>query len=1065
MKPLVDYCKHTLVAMTLGGVGCVVQAASIAAYESQPKYKNPTPALTQELNVLDLCGSVSSTLPRDNTLLNTHNSALPPRPTDRAVAEIGKLPGDARILLTVSRVGAPADGVSVLKVGIELLDSANNPYTADTDVLLETQRGRLQPDAMQTAVGSTRLQIKGGKACVNLIAPHEPGESRLVASSGPIVAEGTLQFTPDLRPMIAVGVIDAQFSMKQLKKGALVEPSQDDGFEETVKEFGNASGRAALFLKGKIKGDTLLTLAYDSDKPARDGLFRDINPNQFYPVYGDASIKGFDAQSAKRLYIRLDQDRAFALYGDIQTAEPSSHWQAQGLALGQYQRTLTGAKGHAESQNGHSVNVFLANETIRQVVEEIRGKGISGPYSVSNPNGVANSEVVQILTRDRNQPAVILSTVNLTRFVDYDFEPFSGRILFKSPVPGVDENLNPVSIRIAYEVDGGGPSYWVGGVNGHYQLSKNIAIGGSAVHNGDSDPGTGGTAATLQDLRSLNTVIRIGNRQFIVGEVAQSQQFSGASGYAGRLEYRFDGLKVDSRVAYTTAGENFYNPSAPITAGRSEFTAKMTYRLRNGASIVTDAVSSEDRATASKQNAAAVSLLLKLSERLNLDVGVRWSQDSSSGTQLVSASPTYSSFWGYGLGSTANTGTQQEQSSLDSVTSTGVESLAVRGRLTGKLGDNANLYGEAEVDTSDSTRKMLALGGDYRVAEKTRLYGRHELTNSLAVQSVASLASGRSSVLGMSTDYMNDGQVFSEYRLRDSASGRENYAASGVRNLWDIGHGLRMSTSAEYLTVTGTNAGHATALGLGLDSMASPTTKMAGRIEFRTDPSVNYWLNTLALDHKLNLDWTLFGRNYTAFGDDRTGVGNSLQWRTVLGTAWRETDKNRWNALAKYEFKRTLEPTTPTDSNAHIIAMNVNWQPTLKLTLSGQFGTKWLDEVLDGVNSASVATLVGGRAMYDIVPKWDVGALANVLFSSPGKARQYNLGLETGYRFYENFWVSLGYNFLGFDDGDLSGTDYTNKGVFVRLRFKFNEDLFKFDDPKVNRSLPQAASSVTVSTP
>ncbi|MFH4351956.1 hypothetical protein WAJ70_22995, partial [Acinetobacter baumannii] len=76
-----------------------------------------------------------------------------------------------------------------------------------------------------------------------------------------------------------------------------------DGFEEELQEISssdngksNVTGRAAMFLKGKVRGEYLLTLAYDSDKDKNQRLFRDIRPDEYYPVYGDSAAKGFDAQ-------------------------------------------------------------------------------------------------------------------------------------------------------------------------------------------------------------------------------------------------------------------------------------------------------------------------------------------------------------------------------------------------------------------------------------------------------------------------------------------------------------------------------------------------------------------------------------------------------------------------------------------------------------------------------------------------------------------------------------------------------------------------------------------------
>ncbi len=60
-------------------------------------------------------------------------------------------------------------------------------------------------------------------------------------------------------------------------------------------------------------------MAYDSDKDTEERLFRDIQPDRFYPVYGDASVRGFDAQSTGRFYVRVDKNRSYLLYGDFTT--------------------------------------------------------------------------------------------------------------------------------------------------------------------------------------------------------------------------------------------------------------------------------------------------------------------------------------------------------------------------------------------------------------------------------------------------------------------------------------------------------------------------------------------------------------------------------------------------------------------------------------------------------------------------------------------------------------------------------------------------------------------------
>ena len=76
-----------------------------------------------------------------------------------------------------------------------------------------------------------------------------------------------------------------------------------------------------------------------------------------------------------------------------------------------------------------------------------------------------------------------------------------------------------------------------------------------------------------------------------------------------------------------------------------------------------------------------------------------------------------------------------------------------------------------------------------------------------------------------------------------------------------------------------------------------------------------------------------------------------------------------------------------------------------------------------------------------------------MLYSPQGSSVQHAMGVEVGYQLQDNLWLSAGYNWRGFSDRDLSGSDYTNRGVYVRIRFKFDEDLFGRRDSARNPAL------------
>jgi hypothetical protein len=91
------------------------------------------------------------------------------------------------------------------------------------------------------------------------------------------------------------------------------------------------------------------------------------------------------------------------------------------------------------------------------------------------------------------------------------------------------------------------------------------------------------------------------------------------------------------------------------------------------------------------------------------------------------------------------------------------------------------------------------------------------------------------------------------------------------------------------------------------------------------------------------------------------------------------------------------------------------------------------------------AHLTSGRVGYDVSRRIDVGGLASVMWSGADDRLRRAFGAELGVLLIQNTWVSLGYNVTGFSDRDFNdvlATDATSRGLFVRLRMKFDESLF-----------------------
>ncbi len=1055
-------------------------------------------------------------------------------------------PPVGRLVLEVGRDGIPADGQTPVPVTVRVLDANGRPVAGEVRVTLEHSGGRLmlagaasdeagpRPSDVDPAEPGVQVVVRDGELRLVLLAPPAAQDVRLRLRVADLSAEGEVHFVPELRDMVAVGLLEGVVS---LRDPVQIEPvRRGDPFEREInrwsREFNsgraNVGARAALFLKGVVSGEYLLTASYDSDKDTRARLLRDIQPDRYYPVYGDSALRGVDARSAERLYLRVDHQRSYLLIGDFSTGEGftqvhgggnSAPWRQR--SLGAYNRSATGVKHHLQG-DGYFSNVHVFNDTLRQVVEEFRSQG-SGPYGLSNNAVLEGSEKLEVVVRDRNQPARILSVRPLLRLIDYSFEPFSGRILLNSFLPAFDDQLNPVSLRVSYELDQGGNAFWVTAADGQLALGQGVEVGGSVVR--DRNP------YAPYELASANLGWHLGPRTDAVLEVARSRSeintnpintattpalanLSGPiDGQAWRAELRHEGEVVEARAALGRSEIGFLNPAAPLQGGRSEGQGRVTAKLGGGFKAYGEVLRSENLAPAEGGQRAAEGVGLRYAAAaddgalagLGIDFGLRQIRETAgqvSATTLAGTSPFGSTAGLSGsLGSGAAGGatgfgnqlidpatglpviqpgsTSAGQTAIGSSTvpaGTQLDSRTARLALGYRVSERLGLGAEVEQSISGETRQRRALGADYRLGESAQLYGRYE--RQTGVSSLEGLtAPDRQAdawVAGVRSSAWSGGQLYSELRMRDAISGADLQMASGMRQNWPIAAGVRLGAGVERIAVLQGPASDATAVFTGLDYAADPLWKGSTRVEWRrsgdrgdtvADDGFTTTLWQLMAARKLDRDWTLLVRNYL-LRTDYVARGDVLQDRAQIGVAYRETDADRLSALARYELKNERDASNAAvgelHSLAHIVSSHADWHPSRPWWWTGRLAAKWQEDRFEGgVTDRYQAQLLGLRTVYDWTENWDIGAMATMQFGQgSASGRQQALGLEAGRLLMQNLWLSVGWNVSGFaGDADLAGYEYTQRGAYVRLRFKFDEDLFAGGNPQVNRALDRPVSS------
>ncbi len=944
--------------------------------------------------------------------------------------------------------GAVADGKTPAVIVVRMQDKFGTPVTSRLPVTLSINLGRLDVIDVNPVEPGVQVFIEGGSAEFSILPPVDPGQAMISVESGRVRVNTPLDFLPDLRDMIAVGLIEGIINLRKIDSRALVPTREQDAFEKeitrTARSWNNdksdGTARAALFLKGKVKGEYLLTVAYDSDKDSRERLFRDIQPDQFYPVYGDSSTRGFDAQSTGRLYLRVDNKKSYLLYGDFNTSMGAENRQ-----LSNYNRSLTGIKQHYESGK-ISANIFASRDSTKQAIEEFPANGTSGPFRLANSRGLINSEKLEILTRDRNRNSSILRALPLLRFVDYELELLTGRILLKAPIASLDENLNPQSLRITYEVDQGGPEFWVAGADAQIKLTDRVEVGASIVD--DRNP------LDQYRMMSVNTVARVAYKTFIIAEIVRTsrEKYSdGASlgelsGYAKRIEFKRKDGDFEGNLYVAKSDAGFDNPNASLAKGRTEAGGKMSYRINDKTGVKMELLATQDNVTNAKRDGVMLTFERTLATGLRAEMGMRHSRDTQA-AQLP------------GVGGSLG---QQVKN----------EVTTIRSRLTGEFPGVKGLsaYGEAEVDIEDSARKILAVGGEYQLPNKGRLYVRHEFVSSITgPYGLSSQQRQNATVFGVNTDYMKDGNLFSEYRVRDALSGGDAEAAVGLRNAWTIAEGIKLQTGFERVhTLSGTGTGESTAATFGLEYTVNPLWKGSTRFEIRKGNTQDSILSTVALASKLNRNWTLLGRNtFSLLTNKGQTAGENRQDRLQFGLAYRDTDNDFWNAVGRVEHRTESDTTQPAivlKRSVEMISLHANWQPRRPFTFSGRYAAKWVNDQSNGLSSKNNTHLVAGRAIWEIAPRWDASLNASTLLSRGAAAKQYGLGVELGFMVMENLWVSAGYNWFGYKDADLTVGEYTNKGVFLRLRYKFDEDLFASKSTATTGKTPMSIENITTAT-
>ena len=528
--------------------------------------------------------------------------------------------------------------------------------------------GRNVPGETVRVMGQSILVDDDGKFVSEQILPK--GEQSLeVIVAGENGGENRILRSVDVKDADTFYVAQVEATVGQ---NIAEDAAGDRSFEE---------GRVAFYIRSRLNDRWAITATADTGEAELENLLsglddkdlsqllRRLDPDRFYPTYGDDSTIEQDAPTSGKFYARIERDDDYALWGNYQTNFNDTEY-------ARIQRTLYGAKLNWD-QNGDptkygddrtSLTAFIAQGGSSQGRDELRGTGGS-VYYLRNGDIAIGSEILRIETRDRVS-GLVFESRRLTYGADYEMDFIQGRVILNQPLGSTaddgrlfrDDSLSgdEVVLVVDYEytpITGTLDNSAIYGARGTRWFGDHVKLG--ATYNHDTDGGA------ESDLYEVDLTLQYAAGTYIKGEVARTKgqgvetfqsidggftynplargglvDNSSADAYAVEAAVDFnevDGINLDATsYAYWRRREaGFAGYSEATNQTIEQFGGGLSAALSDNLTLTARADVSDDF-TVGTNSFAEATIDYKLDEKITISAGGSFNDDArgNSGTSL-----------------------------------------------------------------------------------------------------------------------------------------------------------------------------------------------------------------------------------------------------------------------------------------------------------------------------------------------------------------------------------------------------------------------------------------------
>ncbi|HEX8710026.1 MAG TPA: hypothetical protein VF723_17425 [Pyrinomonadaceae bacterium] len=864
------------------------------------------------------------------------------------------------------------------------------------------------------------VQLENGEAVFKLASAGAPGEARLHAQTGQTEATSGVRIVAELRPAILVG-------LAEMTVGKAVPEVGLRG------EEGSVRSRLSFFYNGRLWGDSMLTLAYDSQRPinraaGRDRLFQLDPQERAYPLFGDSSTRYEAAQSNSKLYARIDRGRSYAMFGDYEA-------DMEGLTLTGYTRKLTGVKLHVENASGDFVTLTGARPDTSFARDVFPG-GTLGLVRLSHDEILPGSETVALELRDRRNPEVILHRETLVRSVDYNLNPVSGELFFLRYISTFDYALNLLQIVVTYEHRAGGmtSTVYTGRALKNFQ-GIGLKLGLSAVMQRETDFGS----FVLGGIDGEKTLPNRGTLRFAYAR-SQGKLMRGAEAFGGSAdtEHNGDAYQLELmqplpfygsvlHARYSNASEGFSNPfGATVTPGSRRGELSLDIKPGSKSTLRLGMVNERNR-TANVDNS-----------RTTFSAG--WDQVINDRVRLH-----------FGFDHRGFFDERADRSVNSNLVTVGAEM-----RLTDKL--EVSVKREQNLGEADPTYPtQTTLAATYQFNNWTKFFLTQRLSSApitpigdLTRTGFAYSGARRETAIGVETQFGKYTAATGRYQLENGINGTDSFAVIGLQNRLPISEQLSLELGFErgfHLAGAGESFNSAT---LGFGWQPNEDFRASARYEFR-DRSGMGQLISLGAAGRISRSITAMSRFQWSRAEFE-GRGNSaLEGMAAL--AIRPLSDDRAGLLFSYTHRSLMQGGVDgleaTRDRLDSVSADGYFQATDDLELYGRFALRFSANGQADLPYVSALTyMTQGRLQYRLTTRLDWAGEARLLMQPSSGTQRSIYGTELGFWALPDVRLGVGYNFTLAGEPDSNRLLPARRGFYFTISSKLSNLFNLFGTPR-----------------